>query len=55
MYKRDLDLAVKAARDKTKDALQMIFDELNYGQQNKILKQQKVRDLLDLYGVNYEH
>jgi hypothetical protein len=35
----------------TKEALQTVFDALNKGQQNKILKDEEVKALFDRYGV----
>ena len=35
----------------TKNALQTFFDELNQGQQKKILRNEKVRPILEMYGV----
>jgi hypothetical protein len=31
-----------------------VYDALNQGQQKKILKDEKVKSLFDLYGVTYE-
>lgn len=38
----------------TKEALQTVFDALNKGQQNKLLKNEEVKTLLDRYGVETE-
>ena len=38
-------------RTETKQALQAVFDALNQGQQNKILKNEEVKALFDRYGV----
>ncbi len=38
----------------TKQALQTVFDALNTGQQNKILKNEEVKALLNRYGVLIE-
>ena len=38
----------------TKAALQTVYDALNHGQQQKILKYEKVKALFDHYGVAYE-
>lgn len=54
MTKAFLDKAVKLAKDETKQALQTVYDSLNYGQQKKIVKDDKVKALFDLYGVEYE-
>lgn len=37
----------------TKEALQTIYDALNQGQQQKIVKDEKVKALFDHYGVVY--
>ena len=43
-----------AVVSETRDALQTVYDSLNQGQQKKILKDEKVKTLFDLYGVAYE-
>ena len=53
MKKEALTLAVAVAKEKTKIALQTVYDSLNQGQQKKIVKDEKVRALFDLYGVEY--
>ena len=53
MKKQDLTAAVEAARAETKAALQTVYDSLNQGQQKKILKDETVKALFDLYGVEY--
>lgn len=37
-----------------KTALETIFSELNHGQQQKLLKSEKVKALFDRYKINYE-
>lgn len=37
----------------TKSALQLVYDSLNQGQQKKILKDEAVKALFDIYGVEY--
>lgn len=37
--------------DKTKEALQTVYDALNQGQQKKLLKNEEVKALFDEYGV----
>lgn len=54
MKKTELKEAVDAAKTETKNALQTAYDALNRGQQNKIVKDEAVKALFDLYGVNYE-
>lgn len=51
--KKDLTTAVSAAKTETKDALQTVYDSLNQGQQKKIVKDEAVKALFDLYGVEY--
>ena len=51
MKKTDLKTAVKTAKADTKNALQTVYDELNQGQQKKILKSDAVKTLFDRYGV----
>lgn len=53
MKKIVLNEAVNAARDETRNALQIVYDALNQGQQKKILKDESVKRLFDLYGVKY--
>lgn len=53
MTKSELTAAVEAAKEKTKTALQTVYDALNRGQQNKLLKDETVKALFDLYGVEY--
>ena len=54
MKKAELTAAVEAAKAETKSALQTVYDSLNQGQQKKILKDEAVKALFDLYGVEYE-
>lgn len=53
MTKNELNAAVESARAETKAALQTVYDSLNQGQQKKIVKDEKVKALFDLYGVEY--
>lgn len=54
MKKTELESAAEAARSKTRAALQTVYDALNHGQQKKIIKDEKVKALFDLYGVAYD-
>lgn len=54
MRKTELTAAVDTAKTKTRDALQTIYDSLNQGQQKKIIKDEEVKAVFDLYGVNYQ-
>ena len=53
MTKTELTAAVEVARAETKAALQTVYDSLNQGQQKKIVKDETVKALFDLYGVEY--
>lgn len=53
MKKTALNEAVSKCKGETKEALQTVFDALNQGQQNKILKNESVKALFDRYGVEY--
>ena len=54
MTKTELNTAVETAKAETRNALQTVYDALNQGQQKKIVKDEAVKALFDLYGVNYE-
>ena len=45
--------AAEAKKSETRDALQTVFDALNKGQRKKLLKDEKVKALFDLYVVEY--
>ena len=53
MTRDELMTAVEAAKMDTKNALQTVYDALNSGQQKKIVKNEDVKALFDLYGVEY--
>lgn len=53
MRKAELTQAVENYRNQTKEALQTVYDTLNQGQQKKIVKDEKVKALFDLYEVEY--
>lgn len=53
MLKSELNQAVEVYRNKTREALQTVYDALNHGQQKQIVKDEKVKALFDLYGVVY--
>lgn len=38
----------------THNALQAVYDELNHGQRQKLLKNEKIKALLEHYGVGEE-
>jgi len=43
--------AAQAVYDETKQALQTVYNELNQGQQQKLLKDETVKALFDHYQV----
>lgn len=45
--------ATEAVASDATEALQTVYDALNHGQQQKILKNTKVKELFDRYGVEY--
>lgn len=53
MKKSELNAAVEAAKAETRNALQTVYDSLNQGQQKKLVKDEAVKALFDLYGVEY--
>ena len=53
MKKSELDAAVEEATEETKAALQTVYESLNHGQQKQIIKNEAVKKLFDLYGVEY--
>lgn len=53
MKKSELNAAVAEAKAEVKGALQLVYDSLNQGQQKKIVKDEAVKALFDLYGVVY--
>lgn len=54
MTREELMIAVEAAKIDTKNALQTVYDALNQGQKKQIVKDEAVKALFDLYGVEYE-
>lgn len=40
-------------KGETKSALETVYNELNQGQQKKIVKGEKVKALFDRFGVEY--
>jgi hypothetical protein len=53
MTKYQLEEKTTEVIKETRNALQMVYDALNQGQQKKIVKDEKVKALLDRYGVKY--
>ncbi|MDD7537870.1 MAG: hypothetical protein PUJ93_02665 [Oscillospiraceae bacterium] len=53
MTKKELISAIENAKAERKSALQTVYDAMNKGQQKKIVKDEAVKALFDLYGVEY--
>ena len=51
MTKAEFENRVNAARNKTRNALATVWNDLNNGQQKKLLKNADVVAVLKLYGV----
>ena len=45
--------AANVVYEETRVALQTVYDALNHGQQQKLLKDEGVKELFDRYGVEY--
>lgn len=54
MKKRELKQAVETYVATTKDALQLLWDNINQGQRKQLYKREEIKVLLDRYGVNVE-
>ena len=53
MTKKELTIAVDNAEEETKNALKIVYDAMNRGQQKKIVKNEAVKALFNRYGVKY--
>jgi Fe2+ or Zn2+ uptake regulation protein len=53
MTKTKLRTATAEAKSDTKTALQTVYNALNQGQQKKIVRDESVKAIFDLYGVEY--
>lgn len=53
MNKEALDKSIENHITETGEALQTVYDALNQGQQKKIVKNEKVKELFDRFGVKY--
>ena len=51
MTKDEFEKRVQSAQTETHDALSTVFNELNHGQQQKLVKNEKVAAVLKRYGV----
>ena len=53
MTKQELTTAVQVTKKETKTALEILYNALNRGRQKKLVKDKTVKDLFDIYGVEY--
>lgn len=51
MTKTELTQATDACIETTRDALQLLWDNINKGQQKQLYKRPEIKELLDRYGV----
>ena len=51
MTKQELKTKTDAVINETRDALQEVYDALNNGQQNKLMKNERIVALFERYGV----
>ena len=51
MLREELFNKVAKVKEETKVALQTIYNELNKGQQQKLLKNEEIKALFERYGV----
>lgn len=54
MMKIELTRKVDAVKSETREALQLLYDNLNKGQQKKIAEVPEVAELFSRYGVEVE-
>lgn len=54
MLRQELIEKTAKVKTETKEALQLMYDSLNQGQQKKMVKNTEVKALFDRYGVEYE-
>jgi len=52
MKKNELKTKTEAVKTETHDALQLIWDNTNKGQRNKLLKNEAIAKLLERYKVD---
>lgn len=54
MTKSELRRVTAKAKNETHEAVQVIWDNTNKGQRNKMLKTPEVKEILDRYDVSYD-
>lgn len=52
MLRQELIEKIETVKHETQSALQAVFDELNQGQQKKLLKNAEIKALFERYNVN---
>ena len=53
MTRAELIKNTNATIEATREALQLVYDTLNQGQQKKLLKEESIVELFERYGVEY--
>lgn len=53
MTRQELEAKTNEIINNMKNALQTMYNTLNQGQQKQIIKDKKVKELFDRYGVEY--
>ena len=51
----ELYMAVEHAQEEAREALQLLWDNVNKGQKKQILKKEEVVEMFDRFGVVYEN
>ena len=54
MTREQLFDAVATAKKEMRTALQTVYNALNQGQQKQIVKNEEVKKIFDIYGVEYQ-
>ena len=54
MKKTNLEQSVLKFKTETRDALQLLFNNVNKGQRKQLIKKEEILHLFDTYGVNYD-
>lgn len=49
----ELYIAVEHAQQEAKEALQLLWDNVNKGQKKQIIKNEEVKEMFDRFGVDY--
>lgn len=54
MTRAELTQATNACIETTREALQLLWDNINKGQQKQLAKREEIKAILDRYGVEVE-